>query len=131
MTGADAPEEISMSTRLERRLVPKTANYAINPWVDRCGTVFTNEGAGGAVTFTLPAPVPALRGWHYRFKGIADQNVIVSAGAGKGVAFNNAACASLAAQTAGQKIGADIEATCTGTKWVLDGGTNSVTYTVA
>jgi hypothetical protein len=114
-----------------RPTVAKTANYSIDPAVDPSGTRFTNRGAAGAVTFTLPAPTPALAGTSYEFSGVADQNIIVSGTAAKQVAFNNAACASLAAQTAGQKIGAVITAICDGTSWLLHGSTIGVTYTVA
>lgn len=109
----------------------KTANYTILTTVDPSGTVFDNRGAGGAVTYTLPAPTQALAGTFYEFYGVADQNTIVSAGAGLGVAFNNAACTSLAASTAGGKIGAYIRATCDGTSWKLLGAAVGVTYTVA
>lgn len=97
----------------------------------RSGSRFTNRGAVGACTYTLPAPAAPLAGLWFEFYGVADQTIIVSAGAGKGVAFNNAACASLAAQTGGQKIGALIRATCDGTSWLLEGSSVGVTYTVA
>lgn len=117
---------------LIRRLVAKTAAYTIKVnQPDKSATRFTNRGASGSITFTLPTPVPQLSGLWYEFLGVADQTIIVSAGAAKGVAFNNAACASLAAQTGGQKIGALIRATCDGTSWHLEGTTVGVTYTVA
>lgn len=109
----------------------KTANYAILTTADPSGTVFDNRGSAGAVTYTLPAPTQALAGTFYEFFGVADQNTIVSAGAGLGVAFNNAACASLACSTAGAKIGAHIRAVCDGTSWKLLGDSVGVTYTVA
>lgn len=121
-----------MSIRQTRRIIPKTANYTVNPAIpDSPGTMFTTRGATGAVTFTLPAPSAALKGWFYDFLNLVDQNMVVSAGSGNGIAFNNAACASLAAQTSSQKIGAQIRATCDGTSWVLAGESNGVTYTVA
>jgi hypothetical protein len=116
---------------LERRVVAKTASYTVNPAVDRSGTIFTTRGAGGAITFTLPTPTAALTGWAYSFHNVVAQDLTVSAGTGKGIAFNNAACASLAATTTGQEIGAIIDAICDGTSWFLLGGTNGVTYTVA
>lgn len=116
----------------KRRTIAKTGNYSINPNKgDFSGTIFTNRGAGAGVTFTLPNPTPALAETHYRFVGVADQTFTVAAPAGKAVAFNNAAATSLAASTAGQKIGAVIEAFCDGTSWLLTGAAAGVTYTVA
>jgi ABC-type proline/glycine betaine transport system substrate-binding protein len=116
--------------RIVRSILAKTANYTVLV-TDGSGTVFTNRGAAGAVTYTLPAPTPQLTGVVYEFHGVADQVFTVSAGAGKAVAFNNAAAASLAASTAGQKIGARIKAICDGTSWLLVGEGVACTYTVA
>jgi hypothetical protein len=41
-----------------RSVVIKTANYQILA-SDGSGTMFTTRGAVGAVTFTLPVPIPA------------------------------------------------------------------------
>jgi hypothetical protein len=126
-----------MSTRLNRRIVKKTASYTILPYLDSPGTVFTNAGAVGAITFTLPTPSKGVFGWWYRFKGVADQNIIVTAPvASTLVTFNNAAATSLAIQTASQKIGGEIEVTCieiiTGTyRWSAIGVSVGVTFTVA
>lgn len=113
-----------------RKVVPKTASYTIDLNQHRPQTRFTNRGAAGAVTFTLPGGGTRV-GLEFEFLGVADQTFTVSAGAGKGVAFNNAACASLACSTGGQKIGALITATWDGTSWHLVGSTIGVTYTVA
>lgn len=113
-----------------RKVVPKTAAYTIDLNQHRPQTRFTNRGAAGAVTFTLPNGGSRI-GLEFEFYGVADQTFTVSAGAGKGVAFNNAACASLACSTGGQKIGALMRATWDGTSWHLTGETNGVTYTVA
>ena len=107
----------------------KTAAYTIKPPMDRDGTLFTNRGATGAVTFTLPAPSEALRGYVYHFEVVADQTVTV---AGTTIlTSNNAAAASLSAQTGGQKIGAIIEAICDGTQWAVVGIAAGHTFTVA
>jgi hypothetical protein len=120
---------------LKLNLVVKTADYTVvAPTAtlgDPSGTQFTTRGAGGAVNFTLPAPSVALIGCTYEFHNTVDQNMTVTAGAGKAVTFNNAAAASLAASTAGQKIGAHIKAVCDGTSWHLIGDRIGVTYTVA
>lgn len=123
-----------MTKGFSSNVVAKTASYTVDLNATRSGTRFTNRGASGAITFTLPTPNAGDQvrvGYCLSFLGVADQNVIVAAAAGKAVVFNNAAAASLAAQTAGQKIGALIEAMWDGTSWHLDGATNGVTYTVA
>jgi hypothetical protein len=110
----------------------KTGNYTVAVATDPSGTVFTNRGAGGAVTFTLPAPAPALDGYVYEFVGVANQNIAVAgASAGQIVTFNNAAAASVTCSTSSQKIGAHMIATCDGTSWWVNGDTVGVTYTVA
>lgn len=116
-----------------RNVVAKTGAYTIKVPLDRSGTRFTNRGAGGSVTFTLPTlnNQPDFNGFWFEFYGVADQTIIVAAAAGKAVTFNNAAATSLAAQTGGQKIGARITALWDGTSWHLNGATIGVTYTVA
>lgn len=128
-----------MSTRLERRVVPKTADYTINPAssLDAPGTVFTNRGAGGAVNFTLPAPTRKTLGWWYRFKCVVDQTITVTAPvADTLVCLNDATADSLAISTGGQKIGGEIEAQCIETadgtyRWAASGIAVGHTYTVA
>lgn len=117
-----------------RKVVNKTASYTVKVnQPDRSGTVFTNRGAAGAVTFTLPTPNAAMAGTFFEFCGEVDQNLIVAAPANKAVTLNALTGTSLAAQTANQKIGARIRATVNsdGTKWLLEGTTVGVTYTAA
>jgi len=116
--------------RVVKRVVAKTADYTVLA-TDGSGTMFTTLGAAGAVNFTLPAPTPQLAGTVFEFFNAVNQNMTVTAGAGKAITFNNAAAASLAASTAGQKIGAVIRAYCDGASWYLQGSTIGVTYTVA
>jgi hypothetical protein len=126
-----------MSTRLERRYIPKSSAYTIDPYKDRPGTTFTNLGASGSVTFTLPAPTKDLKGWYYRFKVVADQDVVVAtATADTLLVLNDAAGDSLAVSTSSQKIGALIEAeiieTAAGTfRWAASGLAVGHTYTIA
>lgn len=111
----------------------KTADFTLDPTTTRVGTLFTNEGAGGAVTCTLPQ-LNASAGWvgfWVEFFGIADQTFGFAGTAGKVVTFNNAAATSVKAQTGGQKIGARLKATWNGTKWHVTGEAVGVTYTVA
>jgi len=121
-----------MSTRLERRVVAKTAAYTISPAKgDRCGTTFTNRGASGSVTFTLPTPSSALAGYWYQFRGVADQNIVVAtATADTLITLNDAAADSVSAETSSQKIGAVIEAFCDGTSWFANVLSVGVTQTV-
>jgi hypothetical protein len=126
-----------MSTRLERRHIAKTASYTIKPPLDAPGTVFTNAGAAGAVTFTLPTPNKGLLGHWYRFLGVADQDIVVAAPVVDTLLTkNDAAADSLAASTSGEKIGACIEAECIQTsagvyRWAAYGIAVGHTYTVA
>lgn len=102
----------------------KTANYIVLE-VDN-GTLFTTTGAGGAVTFTLPA-VPKL-GLVYHFQNTVDQNMTVAAPSAILVTFNNSAATSVAFSTAGNKIGAGVRAVGDGTKWLIQpSGANTMT----
>jgi len=126
-----------MSTRLERRVVGKAASYTIRPNSDSPGTVFTNKGATGSITFTLPTPTRALLGWWYRIKVVVDQNVVLApATADTLVLLNDLAADSLTISTSSEKIGAEIEAQCVETadgtfKWAASGIAVGHTYTVA
>lgn len=125
-----------MSTRLHRGpMRDKTASFTLDPVGTRCGTVFTNRGATGAVVLTLPqlAPNATWDGYWIEFVGVADQSITVTAAANKAITFNNAAATSLAASTGGQKIGARIRAMwdASGSMWQLDGVAVGATYTVA
>lgn len=126
-----------MSTRLQRRVVPKAASYTIVPPMDSPGTTFTNKGAVGAINFTLPAATRALLGWYYRFKVVVDQSVtIVTATADTMLVFNDLAADSLAVSTGGQKLGALMEAECVETvdgtfQWAVSGLSVGHTFTVA
>lgn len=113
-----------------RNVVAKTANYTVT--TDDHGTLFTNRGAAGAVTFTLPAT--AYKGLRFAFYVVADQNVVVAAGtADTMVAFNDAAADSVAFSTASEKVGGMIEVMGDGTGWLVMPrlGQDSQTVTVA
>lgn len=127
-----------MSTRLARRVVAKTANYTVNPNLDSAGTIFTNAGAAGTITFTLPAITSrAFLGFWYRFRGVADQTVTVAtAVADTLLTLNDVAADSLSFSTGGQKIGAEIEAIVIETspgvfRWAAAGQAVGFTYTIA
>lgn len=126
-----------MSTNFKRRVIDKTAAYSVSLLRDQPDTVFTNRGAAGAVTFTLPAPGAQYLGVRYTFRGVADQTITVAGNtAGDIVTLNDTAANSVAMSTAGQKIGGVIEAECIKTgdstyKWSVQGLTVGVAYTVA
>jgi hypothetical protein len=106
--------------------VAKTANYTIGTVAtDVVGTIFTNRGAAGAVTFTLPSPTA---GAYYFFAGIVAQTMTISAGSAIGVTVNNAAATSIAYSTASQQIGSFAVAIADGSSWLLINiGTNTAT----
>lgn len=108
-----------MPPRLERtRVLYKTADYTINPAVDRPGTLFTNRGALGAVTFTLPTPNVAQRGDWYEFLVHANQTIVVAgATAGDLATLDNAAADTISLATTNAKIGRGLVAVCDGTQW--------------
>lgn len=125
-----------MSNRLEQRVVAKTASYTISPAKgDSPGQVFTNAGASGAVTFTLPRATRAMLGTWYDFLGVADQNIIVAAEtADTLITKNDAAADSIALQTSGEKIGGFIRVTCIKNgdsyQWLAAGLSVGHTFTV-
>ena len=111
-------------------VVAKTANYTVT--TADVDTLFTNRGAAGAVTFTLPAN--ARKGLRFGFFIVADQNVTVTAGtADTMVVFNDNAADSIAFSTASEKVGAMIEVIGDGTGWLtlVHLGSETQTPTIA
>lgn len=104
---------------LIRKAVAKTAAYTIKAMQpDRPGTVFTNRGASGSVTFTLPAAAPALNGWWFEFAIQANQSLVVAgAAANTIVTVGDAAADNVGFQIASKKLGRRIIAYCDGTAW--------------
>lgn len=99
------------------RIINKTASYTVTP--DDFGSVFTTRGAGGAVTFTLPAASAVNVNEFVLFVNVADQNMIV-AGADEGlVVFNDLTADSIAFQTSSEKIGGAFLAISDGTSWIV------------
>lgn len=126
-----------MSTNFKRRVIDKDESYDISLLRDQTDTVFTNRGAAAEVEFGLPTPGFQYLGVRYRARGIADFAFgFVGAAAGDIVTKNDAAADSVKAQTAGEIIGAVIEAECIKTgdatyKWAVAGLAVGHTYTVA
>lgn len=108
--------------------VARTANYTVGSTAtDTFGTIFTNRGAAGAVTFTLPAPTA---GAYYFFASVVAQTLTITAGSAIAVTINNAAATSIAFSTASQQIGSFAVAIADGSNWLLINLTNN-TATVA
>lgn len=91
----------------------KTASYTVLA-TDQ-GTLFTNAGAAGAVTFTLPTIQAGLCYW---FLAVAAQNVIIT-GSANVLVTNNAAATNINFTVVGQIIGAygQVIANAAGTLW--------------
>jgi hypothetical protein len=123
-----------MNTYSFQRQVNKTANYALSAAVDRPGTVFTNDGASGAVVFTLPAPGQGVHGWWYDFLGLVDQVITVQPPVSDTlIGFNDVDLDSVSSGGAGQRIGAHIHVKCVrlangSYKW---DGSQGITYATA
>lgn len=100
------------------RVAAKTANYTLL-LSDLNNCLFTNRGAAGAVTFTLPTVTAAMSGSYVTFVAVANQNMIVAGSAGELVTFNDAAANSVAFQTGGEIIGGRFDAFCDGTSWII------------
>lgn len=116
-----------MSTRLERRIVNKTADYTIQPSLDRPGTVFENRGATTGITFTLPRAGRGVMGWWYRFKPFVAQNMVIATTPGDLIVLGDTGANSLTVAT----IGGEIEAFCDGIGWFATGIAVGHTYTIA
>lgn len=108
--------------------VAKTADYQVLARDN--GTPFTNRGATGSVTFTLPKIAANYR---FLFRVVADQAVTVASKEGSNVvAMNNAAASSVAFSTGGQQIGGCVvvQSSQDGTLWYVENasaGTNTIT----
>ncbi len=123
-----------------KHTIAKTTSYTV--LLTDYMTVFTTTGAGGPVTFTLPALLdansnPQCKGFRVKFVNIAAQNMIVTAAAAdstKVVVINNSGATSVTFSTSSNIIGAVLEAEVNddGTKWIFTvSNIPSGSYTVA
>lgn len=96
----------------------KTAAYQVLP--SDHGKIFTNRGASGSVTFTLPNTADIQTGWNCRFFVVADQNIVVSSYGSSDdiVTFNDAGADTITLSTAGELIGFGCELVWDGTSWL-------------
>lgn len=114
-----------------RNVVAKATSYTVLAADNN--TLFTTQGAVGAVTFTLPTIAKGLR---YRFFNEAAQTMtIASVVADTLVVFNDLAADSISFSTASELIGNGIEviANADATKWLVwvNLGAETVTPTIA
>jgi len=107
-----------MSRDLYHKISAKTSSYAITKM--DLGTLFTNRGASGAVTFTLPLTTGLETGWHCRIFAVADQNVVIASYGSSDniVTFNDAGADSITISTASEIMGAGYELVWDGTGWL-------------
>lgn len=95
------------------------------------GKFFTNRGASGSVTVTLPSPDATNKGGVITFGVVADQTLVISC-TGKLVLINDAAGNSVAVQTSSEKIGAVLAVRSDGTSWFVENrsvGAHTITTT--
>lgn len=102
-----------------RDISEKAASYQIIP--GDIGKIFTNRGASGSITLTLPPVADLSTGWWCRFSVVVDQTVVIaSSGSADNInAFNDIAADSIAFQTSGEKVGGGGELVWDGTKWLV------------
>lgn len=114
---------------VDREVVALTASTTLSNY--DLGKTFTNRGASGSVTITLPTASGDNAGGEIRVRVVADQTVVVnSATNDKIVIFNDAAADSVAWQTSGEKIGGGGMFESDGTNWffsAINAGANTVT----
>lgn len=99
----------------------KTAAYTAN--IEDAGTLFTNRGAAGSVTVTLPAPTLASAGDRFVFKKVANQTLVVNGGAAASIRGAGGAGITLTNSTSND-YGA-ITLVSDGTEWLLTGITGT------
>lgn len=107
-----------ISRNLYHKIEAKTASYQIKP--GDIGKVFTNRGASGAVTFTLPPVADLTVGWSCRFFVAANQSfVIASSGSADNITtFNDLTADSITINTSAERIGFGSEFVWDGTGWL-------------
>lgn len=110
----------------------KTASYQVLE--SDYGVHFTNKGAGGAVTFTLPPIAGLVSGWHATFSSaVLAQNFIIASSDGNDmIAMNDIAASSLTFSTASEIAGATVKCTFDGALWIceINLGTDGQTVTI-
>lgn len=110
-----------------REVVALTASTTLTN--DDIGKIFTNRGASGSVTITLPAPDSTNAGGSVEVFVVANQTVVVTT-TDKMAIFNDAAADSVSVATSNEKIGAAFRFVSDGSVWfAMQSGTGG-TFTV-
>lgn len=92
-----------------------TASYTVTD--QDFGKMFTNRGAGGTVTFTLPAPGPhANERLYFRNTAAGKAMIVSSAASAQLVAYNDASASSVTIPATAEGCGVDC--ICDGTSWI-------------
>jgi len=96
----------------------KTASYQVLN--SDIGVIFTNRGASGAVTFTLPPTADLPTGWWCEFFVVENQSfAIASSGSSDNiVTFNDKAADSITINTSNERIGFGSTFYWDGTGWL-------------
>jgi hypothetical protein len=97
-----------------RNIVAKTADYTVTEADNN--SLFTTEGASGAVIFTLPTT--AKKGLRYLFYNSEDQDLTVTAAANTMIALNDVTATSIKVNTTNEKAGNSFELIGDGAKWL-------------
>src|SRR5262245_9299311 len=97
-------------------VVAKATAYSV--LATDCGTLFTNEGAAGSVTFTLPAPSAEQNGVGFEFANVTAQPIVIAVtGNDKLIVHNDAAADTV---TTASTIGQHFKVVCVGaTGWLV------------
>ena len=104
----------AMRGHLKSVIAPGTSTLTIG----QSGSMISTEGAGGAITSTLPA-VATSAGVHYWIQNAEDQNMLITAPANTMTTFNDIAATTAAFQTSSEKVGGGAFVICDGSKWHL------------
>ncbi len=95
----------------QRELINTTASITLV--AADAGKTFANVGAGGAVTFTLPAAANCNVGDDFVFLSCAAQDfAVAAANAGELITFNDVAANSVTLSTSSEKAGGGFIVTC-------------------
>ena len=96
-------------------VVAKTASYTV--LFSDGGTLFTNRGAAGTITFTLPLTSGAGNGYRVEFATVAAQAIVIASSPADTLIVHGDATAD--SVTTAATIGQHFTAICDGTGWLV------------